>query len=207
MDDGTPEYKPGFYNQKQMAGDIETPCCLFFQTTSKQSKMPVANIKPELKTTTSSMEIDSLFRLQLPDDLAQIEELKLFDPLFFVPPFSAPILSNAIATNQYARKREFVSASQKKIAAVEGSLTKKAKLVQPSELDFKDGQQARFRNYQKDQWTERFEELCAFVKKNGHSLVPNAFNENPPLAHWTKRRKSMEHCFSKATSKTFMQIL
>lgn len=148
----------------------------------------------EPKTANSNAEIDSLFRLQLPDEMAQIEELKLIDPLFFVPPFSNPILSSAMtpnqyASNQYARKREFIATSQKIGEASAGPPAKKAKAMHPSELDFKDGQQARFRNYQKDQWTERFEELCAFVKKNGHSLVPNSYQENPPLAHWTKRRK------------------
>lgn len=141
-----------------------------------------------------TVEIESLFRLQLPDDLAQVEELKLVDPLFFASPFPAPFLSNAIATNQYARKRELAATSQK---IGEGPALKKGKTADPVELDFKDGQQARFRNYQKDQWTERFEELCAFVKKNGHCLVPNSFNENPPLAHWTKRRK-LQHSFLEA---------
>ena len=148
--------------------------------------MSVTNVNAELKTSNPSVEIESLFRLQLPDDLAQVEELKLVDPLFFTSPFPAPLLSNSMATNQYARKRELAATSQK---IGEGPALKKVRSADPVALDFKDGQQTRFRNYQKDQWTERFEELCAFVKKNGHCLVPNSFKENPPLAHWTKRRK------------------
>lgn len=165
--------------------------------------MSVANMNAELTTTNPAVEIDSLFRLQLPDDLAQIEELKFVDPLFFTPPFSAPLLSNAMATNQYARKRELTGASQK---MQEGPPLKKAKPGTPQEIYFKDGQQTRFRNYQKDQWTERFEELCAFVKVNGHSLVPNSFKENPPLAHWTKRRKFLQQRHDQVLFISHMQM-
>jgi len=147
--------------------------------------MSIANAK------NFATDIDALFRFQLPDDMSQIDELKLVDPFFFVPPFPAPLISsNTLApTNQYARKRELVQSTQKPAT---GPPLKKVKTTLISvSLDFKDDgeQETRFRTYQKDQWTERFEDLCAFVKKNGHSLVPNSFEDNPPLAHWTKRQR------------------
>lgn len=146
--------------------------------------MSVTNVNAELKTSNPSVEIESLFRLQLPDDLAQVEQLKLVDPLFFASPYPAHFLSNTMATDQYARKRELAAASHK---IGEGPPLKKGRAAGSVALDFKDGQQPRLRNYQKDQWTERFEELCAFVKKN-------SFKENPPVGPWTKRRK-LQHFF------------
>ena len=46
-----------------------------------------------------------------------------------------------------------------------------------------------FRSYQAEQWTDRFEELCAFCKKNGHCQVPHSFAENQALARWVKRQR------------------
>jgi hypothetical protein len=49
---------------------------------------------------------------------------------------------------------------------------------------------SRFRDYQADQWTEMFEELCAFIKKNGHCQVPHGYPTNESsLARWTKRQR------------------
>mmetsp|Transcript_4918 Transcript_4918/g.9143 ORF Transcript_4918/g.9143 Transcript_4918/m.9143 type:complete len:425 (-) Transcript_4918:289-1563(-) len=47
----------------------------------------------------------------------------------------------------------------------------------------------KFRAYQAENWTEKFEELLEFRKENGHCLVPNLYPENPSLAQWTKRQR------------------
>jgi hypothetical protein len=47
----------------------------------------------------------------------------------------------------------------------------------------------RFRPYQAEQWSEKFEELCAFKKNKGHCCVPHTFTENPALARWVKRQR------------------
>ena len=47
----------------------------------------------------------------------------------------------------------------------------------------------KFRTYQAENWTEKFEELIEFRNQFGHCLVPNAFPENPPLAQWVKRQR------------------
>lgn len=135
-----------------------------------------------------AVEIDSYFRLQMPDEMAPFDfgDAKLMDPLFFVPPLSAAQFSHHLATAQYSKKRELSSDSQH---SEEPAPKKSRGPDDGTVLDFKDPHPARFRDYQAGQWTEKFEELCQFVKKNSHCLVPNSFNENPPLAHWTKRRK------------------
>jgi hypothetical protein len=47
----------------------------------------------------------------------------------------------------------------------------------------------KFRAYQAENWTERFEELLEFRSRIGHCLVPNNFPVNPPLAQWVKRQR------------------
>ena len=47
----------------------------------------------------------------------------------------------------------------------------------------------KFRPYQAEKWTERFEELLVFRESKGHCLVPHTYPENPPLARWVKRQR------------------
>ena len=47
---------------------------------------------------------------------------------------------------------------------------------------------SRFRQYQSDQWMDRFEDLLEFKRENGHCLVPHNFPPNQQLAQWTKRQ-------------------
>eukprot|EP00980_Cylindrotheca_fusiformis_P008259 scaffold1736_cov127-Cylindrotheca_fusiformis.AAC.73 len=47
----------------------------------------------------------------------------------------------------------------------------------------------KFRAYQAENWSEKFEELIEFRNKYGHCLVPNSFKENPTLAQWVKRQR------------------
>lgn len=49
--------------------------------------------------------------------------------------------------------------------------------------------QVKFRAYQAENWTERFEDLLRFCDENGHCLVPNFYPQNPLLAQWTKRQR------------------
>ena len=52
-----------------------------------------------------------------------------------------------------------------------------------------DSSAIKFRAYQAENWTEKFEELIEFRQIFGHCLVPNAFPENPALAQWVKRQR------------------
>ena len=47
----------------------------------------------------------------------------------------------------------------------------------------------RFRSYQAEQWSDRFDELVEFRKLRGHCNVPHKFPENPLLAVWAKRQR------------------
>eukprot|EP00934_Nitzschia_sp_Nitz4_P007534 Nitzschia sp. Nitz4//scaffold169_size48518//35652//36533//NITZ4_007078-RA/size48518-processed-gene-0.96-mRNA-1//-1//CDS//3329538406//7524//frame0 len=47
----------------------------------------------------------------------------------------------------------------------------------------------RFRSYQSDQWSDRFQELKEYQQKHGDCLVPHCFPENQRLAQWVKRQR------------------
>ena len=47
----------------------------------------------------------------------------------------------------------------------------------------------RFRSYQAENWTEKYEELLDFRLTHGHCLVPNCFPINPSLAEWVRRQR------------------
>lgn len=47
----------------------------------------------------------------------------------------------------------------------------------------------RFRQYQADQWSERFQDLIAFKEAYGHCLVPHNYPANQHLAQWIKRQR------------------
>jgi len=83
-------------------------------------------------------------------------------------------------------------------AIADGNINIDEKLVhqQPSRSPTSSTHQSRsrikevkFRAYQAENWTEKFEELLRFRKENGHCLVPNSHPENPSLAQWTKRQR------------------
>ncbi len=47
----------------------------------------------------------------------------------------------------------------------------------------------QFRDYEADQWIERFTELLQFKRFNGHCLVPHTYPPNPLLSQWVKRQR------------------
>jgi hypothetical protein len=47
----------------------------------------------------------------------------------------------------------------------------------------------RFRGYQAEQWSDRYEDLVVFCQTHGHCLVPHKLAENPALAQWVKRQR------------------
>lgn len=47
----------------------------------------------------------------------------------------------------------------------------------------------RFREYQAEIWSEKFEDLCEFRKYYGHCHVPHTYVRNAPLAQWVKRQR------------------
>lgn len=51
------------------------------------------------------------------------------------------------------------------------------------------GKAIRFRNYQADQWMERFDDLVQYKKEHGHCLVAHSYPPNQRLAQWVKRQR------------------
>jgi hypothetical protein len=49
--------------------------------------------------------------------------------------------------------------------------------------------ETNIRQYQSEQWHERFAELIKFNNEHGHSLVPVNWQPNIPLALWVKRQR------------------
>eukprot|EP00980_Cylindrotheca_fusiformis_P025163 scaffold13207_cov143-Cylindrotheca_fusiformis.AAC.16 len=47
----------------------------------------------------------------------------------------------------------------------------------------------RFREYQAEIWSEKFEDLVEFRKYYGHCHVPHCYQRNAPLAQWVKRQR------------------
>jgi hypothetical protein len=48
---------------------------------------------------------------------------------------------------------------------------------------------SKLRQYQQDQWKERFQELAEYKQANGHCEVQHDFPYNQTLAHWVKRQR------------------
>ena len=51
-------------------------------------------------------------------------------------------------------------------------------------------EQLDFRWKVRDDWFERYDELVIYFRKNGDSLVPSKYPQNPGLAKWVDTRKS-----------------
>ncbi|CAJ1943337.1 unnamed protein product [Cylindrotheca closterium] len=55
----------------------------------------------------------------------------------------------------------------------------------------------KFRDYQEQQWIDKFQELIQFKASHGHCLVPHTFDENPALSRWVKRQRYQYKMFLK----------
>jgi hypothetical protein len=62
------------------------------------------------------------------------------------------------------------------------SVAKRRKTSNADEDDLDDDDKdVRFREYQAEIWSEKFEDLCEFRRQYGHCHVPHSFEENSPL--------------------------
>ena len=103
-----------------------------------------------------------------------------YDPIP-VTPMSSPSPVSCPPTAGTRRKLERTSSLSES--------SRKKRCMSPPELSFEDPNPSRFRDYQSDQWTKKFEELCSFVKENGTCQVPHGYANNPSLSRWTKRQR------------------
>jgi len=81
-----------------------------------------------------------------------------------------------------------VAASPKRKLEEPVSPEKRQRLASKDDMADEDAAN-RFRPYQAEQWTEKFQELLDFKKERGHCCVPHTFDENPSLARWVKRQR------------------
>mmetsp|Transcript_15086 Transcript_15086/g.36934 ORF Transcript_15086/g.36934 Transcript_15086/m.36934 type:complete len:485 (-) Transcript_15086:839-2293(-) len=58
----------------------------------------------------------------------------------------------------------------------------------PQKLDDSE-EDTRFKRFQNNQWSQKFQELLKFRKENGHCQVPHTWPPNPQLARWVKRQR------------------
>jgi hypothetical protein len=49
--------------------------------------------------------------------------------------------------------------------------------------------EGRFKNFQAEQWHDRYVELCEVRRKFGHCQVPHFYEESPTLFRWAKRQR------------------
>ena len=72
------------------------------------------------------------------------------------------------------------------------NVTSTPKVANPAskiEEELKEKIGLRFRSYQAENWTEKYEELLNYRLAYGHCLVPNSYPSNPSLAEWVKRQR------------------
>jgi hypothetical protein len=69
------------------------------------------------------------------------------------------------------------------------TLAHRSENVPPPKAIFSEEELRRFRPYQSNQWTEKFQELLDFCQAKGHCSVPHTLEENPSLARWVKRQR------------------
>jgi hypothetical protein len=84
------------------------------------------------------------------------------------------------------RERSTSSPSKKgrDMEALPSPPSKKAKKQEATPASSSGGAMRRFRPYQAEQWSEKFQELLDFKQEKGHCCVPHTYQENPALARW-----------------------
>jgi len=155
---------------------------------------PQRNMSPEDITSQVLAELadDSLFDPPS-DDIFDIEP----DPIPHVPQsqehnrlaFLEDTLNQVLNINHAFTTDQVVAvAPPSSKHTIEPDMSPCAKRQRMMEEDDEDAAR-RFRPYQAEQWTEKFEELLEFRKGRGHCCVPHTFEENPSLARWVKRQR------------------
>ncbi|CAJ1967998.1 unnamed protein product [Cylindrotheca closterium] len=62
----------------------------------------------------------------------------------------------------------------------------------------------RFRQYQVTTWSQRLEEVQAFVRQHGHCMIPSDYPPNQKLAKWAKRQRCQYQLFQSNPTKSSM---
>jgi hypothetical protein len=93
-------------------------------------------------------------------------------------PFATP---SCISTKDFTKRAAYDQQPQEE---QQGRPVKRQRVVEDHEQSGH-----RFRTYQAEQWSDKFDELIEFIKERGHCSVPHTFEENPALARWVKRQR------------------
>jgi hypothetical protein len=131
---------------------------------------------------------DDLFDYIVPPPAPQVVDSGCYDPISVSDSSSRSGGVLLTPTNTTTPKKRL----GEKQGIVSPRSSKKQRCISPSsETSSSDDpiSNSRFRGYQADQWTEKFEELCAFIKTTGHCQVPHGYPTNESLARWTKRQR------------------
>lgn len=64
-----------------------------------------------------------------------------------------------------------------------------SKKLKKGDVDSEANGDVRFREYQAEIWSEKFEDLVEFRQYYGHCHVPHYYQRNAPLAQWVKRQR------------------
>lgn len=105
-----------------------------------------------------------------------------------MPPATSPI-ANIPAPTGLTFDTNFSVPEVGATSAIDLSPKKRSREDFEAEEEDDTDEERRFRPYQAGQWSEKFEELCAYREKMGHCLVPHTYSENLPLARWVKRQR------------------
>jgi len=97
--------------------------------------------------------------------------------------------NNAHSSSSMSTSSASASASASIATETEATSTATATATATTMTATVEKKEVKFRAYQAENWTEKFEELLQFRDENGHCLVPNCHPENPELAQWTKRQR------------------
>lgn len=62
----------------------------------------------------------------------------------------------------------------------------------------------KFRDYQEQQWNEKFQELVKFKSIHGHCAVPHQFDGDPALSRWVKRQRYQYKLLQKLSNESTM---
>jgi hypothetical protein len=146
---------------------------------AKQESSKMAKVAPAMQTNTIDPRPLPPSTINIPrTNLAALSN-QLFD--------SSVITSQFNAAQIEAAKARIAAVSQMAAAV---PVVPAAQPADDSDSDSGSGSGVlKYRQYQAENWSERYEALIEFRKNHGHCLVPNSYPEDVALAQWVKRQR------------------
>jgi hypothetical protein len=162
----------------------ENNLCL--HPTDGSANLPIINIEP-----TITVDNTRVHHQQRPHCYQYLVDMTSTG-LFSFPAASVPVSSSSasVVSNTEEAYTGSVPSSSSDVASQQDQ-DDCGNSVSSSSGSSTDNQQhcPKFRDYQTEQWSERFDELVNFFKQHGHSSVPHTDQSNKCLARWVKRQR------------------